>query len=174
MKRALWILRGNLKARVGWFRESGQGVYFGHLGDLPEMHYSYHTEGRKHVALPHGVHFPPRGTQDTPLDDVAGRKGIGGFSIDPFKLPWTVAGKFGRADLIFSIDREARDDIPFLVSAYILPHGEATIFAAEAHSAGAYKDACVTLRLAEFSHLTCVAMLQYMVREGGVAASAAV
>lgn len=134
----------------------------------------YHTGGKKHIALATGGHFPPRGTRDTPLDNVTGRKGIGGFSIDPSKLAWTVARKFGPADLIFNIDPEARDDMPFLISPFILPHREAAIFAAEAHSAGAYKDSCVTLRLAEFSHLTCVAMLQYMVREDAVAASTVV
>jgi len=40
MKRAVWILKGNLAARVGWITESSKGVYFGHLGDLPEMKYS--------------------------------------------------------------------------------------------------------------------------------------
>lgn len=164
MKRAVWILKSKLAARAGWITESSKGVYFGHLGDLPKMKYSYHTKGRKHVTLPNGDYFPPLGTLDTPLDDVDSRKAIGGFSIDPSKLDWAQSGKFGAANLVFNIAVEARDDMPFIVSAFIFPNAEAARFAGDAHSAGAaYKDSCVSLPLTEFSHLTCVVLLQYLV-----------
>lgn len=133
------------------------------------MKYSYHSKGRKHVTLPNGDHFPRLGTQDTPLEDVAGRKGIGGFIIDPSKLHWAESWTFGPTYLVFNIAVEARDDMPFIVSAFILPHTEAAVFAGEAHSAGpAYRDTCLILPLAEFSHLSCVALLQYMVRESAI------
>jgi hypothetical protein len=163
MKRAIWILKGELTARAGWISESGSGVYFGHLGDLPKLKCSYHSTGRKHVTLANGERISRQADRDTPLDGVAGRKGLGGFSIDPSKLNWTAAGPFGSADLVFKIESDARQDMPYLVSAFIFPHEEATAFANEAHSGGPYKDACIALQLVEFSHLTCVILLQYMV-----------
>jgi hypothetical protein len=174
VKRALWILKGKLTARAGWITEACSGIYFGHLGDLPAMHYSYHSTGRKYVAFASGGHFRHQAEKDTPLGNVAGRKGVGGFSIDPSKLDWLEADSFGATDLVFKIDEAASDDMPFLVSAFIFPNGEAAAFANEAHSAGAYKDECVTLPLAEFSHLTCVTFLQYMVRESDLVAVTAI
>jgi hypothetical protein len=116
MKKDIWLRANSLSAKAAWVNESRSGIYLGTTLNEKQLHYSYHRDGRSHLAISRQKHFTHKTGKDTALNVVTENKNVGGFSVDPSALDWEKKASFGQNDLVIDLGNNIRIDIGMVIS----------------------------------------------------------
>jgi hypothetical protein len=162
MERYIWFRKGPQAAKVAWIKESKSGLYFAPRPKLTSAHYTYHTEGQRHLKTSKGNYI---GTKlASPLEAISGHGNVGGFSIEPQDLVWTGKSKFREADLPINYDDNIRGDLPIIASLDFCSAAELdTYLKIEWSSGPGFSYRCVSFDLEIFPHLKGIVRFQYQV-----------
>lgn len=160
MEKYIWFRDGSHAAKVAWVKESKSGLYFAPRPKLARAHYTYHTEGQRHLKTPKGNYIGTKLSQ--PMEAISGYGNVGGFSIEPKDLVWVENAKFRDADLITNYDATTRDDLAIVASLHFCVADKLDAFLKTEWSTGPGCDyCCVSFDLKVFPHLKGIVLFQY-------------
>lgn len=165
MERYAWLVHGSQATKIAWIKDAPSGVYFSPRDAVisGRYHYSYHTQGQRHLKA--GDRYYIGSKQATALSELDGSANIGGFGLEPQGFSWITDAKVKARDVVLKYNPATRIDLPALVSLHIAARASSKQLTDRIWSSGpgfAYDSAMFNLKA--YPNLIAVLVLQFQVK----------
>lgn len=164
MERYAWLVHGSQAAKIAWIKDAPSGVYFSPRDVVisSKYHYSYHTEGQRHLKVGNRSYIGSK--QATALRELNSTANIGGFGLEPKGFTWVDDTRVKTRDVILEYNPATRLDLPVLVSLHLAARSNIKLLSERIWSTGpSFAYDSVIFDLKAYPELLAVLVLQFQV-----------